>query len=117
VAEVLGLEKINGNRILFKEVKMKPRPVIHSYKYPDGKKGKMIIAEVFSDFWSDDFAEKGDPISARFDVKIFDELIFEGFDPKNQVKISRRLAEFLLRYAEWLEYKVYRQDKLKIRIK
>lgn len=95
----------------------KPTNLKISYKYPFSKeRGYTTIAAVHEDFYSEDFAEEGDPISVHIDAKLMSESMFDGYGPKDQINIARKMAKWLLKYADWLEYRYNNQKKLKIKI-
>lgn len=95
----------------------KPKELKISYKYPfNSDTGYTEAAKVFEDFYSEDFSEEGDPISVRYDAKLMGESMFDGYGPKDQINIARKMARWLIKYADWLEYRYKNQNKLKIKI-
>jgi len=77
---------------------------------------KREIATVFTDFYGDQFAEEGDPINMKVDVNYFDDSMFDGFTPAEQIKLCRKFAPWLLKYADWVEYQVANEERLNIRV-
>lgn len=82
----------------------KPKNVVHKLDYQNGTIKPIIVAEVFEDFYSEHFMEEGDPLYADRDVRLWgDDSVFDGFNNKDQAKISRQLAKFFAQYADWIE--------------
>jgi hypothetical protein len=92
----------------------KPKPMIQ--KVRNGRTVGYPIAEVFEDYFSEQFAEEGDPIRARLGMLLFGENVFEGYTTKARVLLARRLSAWLLRYALWLEDKIRFQEHNKMLI-
>lgn len=81
-----------------------------------GIERQTAIASVHKNVSADQFAEAGDPLDERYEIEIMGQDVFDGIGAEEQIKICRKLAPWLSKYADHLEYRYKNQSKLNIQL-
>jgi hypothetical protein len=91
---------------------VKPKPLYYKYRNRHtGKESQLLLAEVFEDWFAEQFADPGD-IQVTRDVRLNDgdAWVFDGMNYSEQAEYAEKLGSWLIKYSKWIKTRKTKED-------